>query len=160
MKHKGITLLELIIAISLLVLVIFAGSGIYLSGWRLFRDAQFIAQAQRNAMLPMMHMVKRLKRARVFSTGNLSLNFIANIYEFPSADMGRYEFDPINHQIIYQYGELPQVVWNHIAGFSYSISHGGIVATISITATDNNGNNPYTITSTVEARYGATPPVI
>lgn len=55
-NNRGVTLLELIIAISLLTLIIFAGSSIYLSGMNLSLGAQYATQAHRNAQLAMMHM--------------------------------------------------------------------------------------------------------
>lgn len=57
-NNSGVTLLELLIAMFLIVLIIFTGSGIYLSGMNLSAAAQASAQAYRNAQVALMHMQK------------------------------------------------------------------------------------------------------
>lgn len=176
-KNTGITLIEIIVAISLLTLILLAGGGIYISGWNMFRDAQHTAQSQRNAVLPMTHMAKNLQDAISFTvpapTPNI-LQFVVYSANPPSPTITRrYIFQ--NNQIVYDPDTTDnngneQIIGTHIpsnqnppptATSPFAITHGGIVVTITITAEDNRdqGLNLHTISSTVEARYGATPPV-
>lgn len=179
-KNKGITLLELLIAMSLLILVLFSVSGIYLFGWKMFRNAQLISQTQRNAMVPMMHMVKHLQQAAKFdkpffltSLGKPPPPLILRFYTYtdpPNFNSGptiisEYSYDSTNHQIIY----IPtiggpadtNIIGTHIHGFNFTISHAspynGTVVDIQIASRDNNdlAENEYVLESTAEARYAS-----
>lgn len=170
LNNNGITLMELIVAISLLSLVMFAGTGIYLSGWNLSRDAQAIAQAQRNATLPMIHITKNLKEAIRFgndawvisyfpfqSTSVLEYSSYNTPFDGSTTDKGYYLY---NNSLYYSpndsYGsDTP--IGNNITQFQYTLTHGTgnqLIAQITITATDNNNGNPYTLTTSIEAREG------
>lgn len=172
MTNKSITLIELLIAISLLTLILLAGSGIYLSGWQMFNNAQLIAQAQRNAMIPMAHMVKHLQMATSFSrieatsTTPLQLQFSINTSGTTSTE--RYIFNRNNsNQIEYDVntstgGEQTigrQIVFGTTNPTTFIVSPNRITVNITIIANDNRRTNPYTLSSTIEARYGATPPI-
>ena len=166
-RDKGITLIELFIGISLSILIIFAAGAIWISGWNMFRNAQFIAQTQRNAMVPMAHMAKNLQRATVFTpVGATELRFTVNPLGTSPTDIRRYIFQ--SNQILYDTDTVAggeQIIGIHIPTAQnanpFTISHGGIVVNIRITADDNldQNLNLYTTTSAVEAKYGATPPV-
>lgn len=173
---KGITLLELLIAISLGTLIVLASGAIYLWGWQMFRDAQYIAQAQRKAMVPMMHIVKELQQmAGIFQPAFaielpqeappesiftlihfLTYTTPPNFSDGPT-EHHIYAWDTDLHQILYD----GNIIGNHIANcdFTENQVHGRIIYTIEITATDNNDNNPYTLISNVEARYIVVLPV-
>lgn len=172
---KGITLLELLIAISLGTLIVLASSGIYLSSWQMFREAQYIAQAQRNAMVPMMHIVKELQQmAGIFQPGPaiiigppppepiitlihfLTYTTPPNFSDGPT-EHHIYAWDTDLHQILYD----GNIIGRHITNcdFTENQVHGRIIYTIEITATDNNDNNQYTLISNVEARYIVVLPV-
>lgn len=199
----GITLLELLIAITLLALVMFAGSGIYLSGWNMFRDAQLRAQAARNALIPMMHIMEGIRQAAsecisepaatpdgVFRT----LHFLAydngpwlNFRPPPGGGDGgpaeilmtltNFSRPPHNHRCyafvrnvneIRYYANIDNsnymneqsyvVIGTHITNVTFTVQH-QILVQVNIIATDNNGNNPYNLTSRAEARYSSVPPV-
>lgn len=170
-KTRGITLIEIIVAISLLTLILLAGGGIYISGWNMFRDAQHTAQSQRNAVLPMTHMAKNLQDAITFTVPAPTPNTLQFVEYDGTARAYRFE----NNQIEYDPDTTndngnEQIIGTHIpsdqnpppaATSPFAITHGGIVVTITITAEDNRdqGLNLHTISSTVVARYGATPPV-
>lgn len=139
----------------------------------MFRDAQSTAQAHRNAVIPMAHMVKNLQGAiRLIPQSAVELRFTeyTNILTGQTATR-RYIFDTVNNRIQYDTnitagGE--QIIGTRIrfdapnpTTFVISPTHAGVLVDITITAEDNRGQNQnrYTIRSNVEARYGATPPV-
>lgn len=166
----GFTLLELVIATLLLTLVLSAATGIYLSGWKLFRESQFTAEAQRNATAPMLHIVKRLQTATSFTLqSSTELRFTVNPWGTTPGDIRRYIFQNDNNQILYDTDTINGneiVIGTHISTVTFSVATNGvatngIVATISITSEDNRGQdfNLYTTTTNVTARYGASPPV-
>ena len=67
MKNKsGLTLVELLIAILILAFLALAAGGIYLTGFKMFNEARFSAQAKRNAMIAMSHIEKKLKKFVAF----------------------------------------------------------------------------------------------
>lgn len=168
-KTNGITLIELLIAISLLTLIIFAGSGIYLSGWNMFRQAQSMAQAQRNAMIPMAHMVKNIKDgASALYLSAEAPKFTFFIYGNPP-NFGTRPPDQIAYlhsgtNIIYEISIATghwqfYTIGNHIQDFVLSSDHNNNILNVTITATDNNGNNPYTLTSRIRASYTSIPSI-
>lgn len=160
--NKGITLVELIIAISLLSLVTLTASGIYLSGWNMFRDAQYRCQSQRNAMIPIMRMVNDLQQAQRVEQagGNLQVTFYPIPGDWLTTASRQYQFDNIARQIkcIYQ-NTSEEVIGSHIADMQFGISHNtgtsGIVTNIHINADDSRGlGDYYTIETAVECGYG------
>lgn len=159
----GITLLELIVASSLLTLIVLAGGGIYISGWNMFRDAQFTSQAHRNALLPMAHMVKHLQEAASeFNASGTSLDFMQ--YGTPPTITSRYFFDAGPNRIIY-YPDITApglIIGTNIQSCTFTERHSdtdGIIVVIDITATDSRGQNSYQLLSKVTARYTATPAI-
>lgn len=172
-RHNAITLLELLIAMSLLVLVIIAGSGICVSGLRMSRDTLSRAQSLRNAMAAMMHMAKNLQQCAseyMVMAGNTTMQF--RRYGTPP-DFGalpnirsQYSFDNFLNQIVYNpdvtvVGD-EQIIGSHIQNCTFSEFHTathGTIIEINLTAWDNNNQNPYNIISRVNARYTAVEPV-
>jgi len=171
-KNNAVTLLELIIAISLLTLIVFAAGGIYLSGWRMSRDARFQAQAERNAMIPMMHMVKHLSEKAgnpkmVVGPGYIPPPPFTTIYfnvyndppdfDNPPSGFDSYQWDGDRHQIFFN----TSVIGSHIFYARFEPSHFGAIYNITITARDNNDSedSEYTLNSSVEARYEQVPSV-
>lgn len=167
-KTNGITLIELLIAISLLALILLAGSGIYLSGWQMFRQAQLIAQAQRNAMIPMAHMVKNLQQATYIGSYSHTTTFIKFIMDDNNTpniqtddDTVWYTFDNTAHTITYQVEPYPlpsvtttTTIGTHIDSCSFThVEEYNPLVIVSITATDNSGGNQYALTTTIESRY-------
>jgi len=163
-KDKGVTIIELIIAISLLSLVALTASGIYLSGWNMFRDTQYRSQSQRNAVVPLMHMVRTLKRAvRVVQSG-ANLQFTV----YTGAESGnwapaieQYQFDNSARQIKYidKNGD-EKIIGSHIADMQFSISHdsntSGIITDIYINADDSRDQGDfYTVETAVSCAYGS-----
>lgn len=177
-NNRSVTLIELIIAMSLLTLVILAGSGIYLSGWNIFRDAQAITQAQRNAMVPMAHIVKTMMQGAGFvqsmaveppehpeySITFETYNTPQELFTGPTLP-NYFSFDPDTHQIIYSNTNMasPLIIGVHIhnCAFEPDFNHSETIVNITITARDNN-NNPgseYTTQSRVLQRYMQIPPI-
>lgn len=166
-NNKGVTLLELLVAISLLTLIIFAGGGIYLSGWNMFRDAQYQAQAQQNAMVPMAHIVKKAKEGTMFSGTPSGTPGIYPYFTLTIDDDGTpsdfTDDDTINYALTGTQITCAQTppsgtattttVGTHISSCSFTYGGTNPVADITITATDNQGNNPITLNSSIELRY-------
>lgn len=162
----SITLLELLIAITILTLLVLVGGGIYVSGWNMFREAQFLAQAHRNAVIPMAHMIKHLQGARNFSnTGTTILRFVeyTNIAN-QATTTRRYLYNGTSNQIIYDLDTVnnsgnEQTIGTRITSGTQFTVNANLTATITINATDSRNQNPYTIRSRVEARAGGNPPL-
>jgi type II secretory pathway pseudopilin PulG len=165
-KLRGITLIEILIAISLLTLVIFAGSAIYLSGWNMFRDAQARAQAARNATIPMMHVQKELINyielvpeppAFVAPGATIPFNFRYTVYpdppNFPNPTFIEhiYSYDPDTDQLAFD----SIIIGRNITAFSITenTDHDDLLLNIQLSATDNNGGNTYTLENVVEPRH-------
>lgn len=163
-NNKAITLIELLIAISLLVLIIMAGTGIYLSGWNMFRDAQYISQAHRNALIPMMHITKQLQQGTSIISGTNTSPLIFNI-DFSNtpanlADDHRiaYTFVSASNQITCNRtppsgSATPIFTANYITNCSFTYNSTIPVVRININATDNNGGNTYSLSTSTELRY-------
>lgn len=171
--NKGITLIELLIAIFISTFILLATGGIWLSGWNMFRQSQFTAQSYRNAMVPMAHIVKNLQQATPWN-GNLSnywngraFNSYTNI-EFRIADSNTSsnfaDDDALRYIIIgtnlwCNRTNFPgPVLSNSVVGIRISnatFRYGGTnpVVRITMNSTDNNGSNPYTLNTSVESRY-------
>lgn len=178
-NNKSVTLLELLIAMSLLTLIVFAAGGIYLSGWGMFRDAQLMAQAQRNAMVPMAHMQKHLQQAASdfvnwpgFFGANILFcpvytqvpeqfnshpsNTAAYIYDLDGSDRIRYIDTAENEHIIATHITACNFTVDHILQEDSGASSGTVV-NITITATDNTGQHSYTLNSSVRGLLTAIP---
>lgn len=168
---NGVTLLELLIAISLLTLIIFAGSGIYLSGMNISLDAQYSTQAHRNAQMVMMHIEKFVHNAASSFTinnnnnsGDKTLQFksynidLANPdFSSPPSMLIQYSFDADLHQITFNSGNN-SMVFNHINDCSFETSaNDGVVLKVIVKAEDNKGENVYTLTEHIEAGLTASP---
>lgn len=162
------SLIELFIATSLLALIILAGSGIYLSGWLMSRDAQFMMQAQRNAMGPMAHMEKKMREgANSFSGGTKpGVDVYGSPPDFsqPPTIERVYIYDQNQQTITYTPSSyaVPQqtfIIGRNIQSFNCTTAHSDTILNVTITATDNNGQNPYTLTSSIRATYTSVPPV-
>ena len=160
-KDNGITIIELIIAISLLSLAALTAGGIYLSGWNMFREAQYRSQSQRNAMVPLMHMIRNLKRAvRVEQSGsNLQYTVYPVTGNWTTA-VEQYQFDNSARLIKYINNDGDeQIIGSHIVDAQFSISHdsstGGIITSIYINADDSRDQGDfYTIETAVSSAYG------
>lgn len=170
-KNKAVTLIELLIAISLLTLILLAGTGIYLSGWNLFRNGQLIAQAQRNAVMPMMDITKNLQRGTSLIGGTgaaiQTLSFTIDDNNTPSDltddDTILYTYTtptppattgPITRHTTPPSGPPTTItIANNISACAFTYSDTNPIVTINITATDNNSGNPYILNSTAELRY-------
>lgn len=166
-KYKGVTLIELIIAISLLSLIILSGSGIYLTGWNMLRDAQVITQAQNNAIVPMTHMVKNLRQAAKITgigaeTPYSEIEFIVITditTDPPTTVTRRYKFTAgeIRYFPIYVEDLSPyNVIGKHIMGCNFSGNLDESV-TIKIDAYDNNDDVNYMLKTDIEAPYTSIP---
>lgn len=173
-SNKGVTLLELLIAISLLLLVIMGGSSIYLSGMNLSMGTQGYAQAQRNADIVLLHIDKYARHAAsefYIDKSGYKVRFL--VYDSNNLDsapetISQYEFLTDQGQVIYTPDTSSPntftVISDHIVNCSFSVVHketDGIVLYIEVTATDNKGdlNNSYTLRRTVEATLTASPGV-
>lgn len=167
--NSGVTLLELLIAISLLTLVIFSASSIYLSSSNIYASASGWAKAQSNAQIPMMHIKKYSKDCasnfKIMDNGIVSDNGNAvefrvygNVADPQPTITRRYEFT--NGEIRYRWavgvGEV--VIGKNIRNCVFRIADAdGYLLGVEITAEDNNGDNPYTLTSNISAGSASIP---
>ncbi len=162
-KLQAVTLIELLIAMSLVTLIIFAGSAIYLSGWNMFRDAQSRAQAARNAIIPMMHVKKQLLKYLDISPQGKG-EIPANLFMFPfltytnppnfsnpTREEHLYVYDSDTGLLTFDYNLLA----SHLTAFNitWSDTHGTILLNVSLTATDNSGQYSHQLQSTIEPRH-------
>lgn len=171
--NKGITLIELLIAIFISTFILLATGGIWLTGWNMFRQSQFTAQSYRNAMIPMAHIVKNLQQATPWN-GNLSNYWNGRApgdytdIEF-RIDDGNTPSDFANDDAL-RYIVIGTDLWcnrtnfpgpaptNSVIGIrilNANFIYGGTnpVVGIRMNSTDNNGGNPYTLNTSVESRY-------
>lgn len=158
--NSGLTLLEVLIAISLLVLVIFAGSGIYLSGMNLSADAQYSAQAHRNAQVVMMHIEKTVRQsASEFDIRDGGNRVIFNTYRSGQSDyVFSNETDLITYTPDISHPGDHTVVFNHISNCTFNIiPHDGVVLNVMVEAFDNNNRagNTCRLETSVEAAYSS-----
>lgn len=170
-NNKGFTLLELLIAITLMLVVMSIGGGIYLGGANLASEMVDSSQAHRTAQLAFMHIQKNVRSAASnFSIDSSGESVIyrrysdtTETYTSPSITT-RYEFDSSSGELRY-YSAVPttyEVVSSHIASCNFSVDiTDGVVLSVEITALDNN-NNPdtaCTFSGQVETLYTASPAV-
>lgn len=168
-NNKGVTLLELLIAMSLLTLVMSAGSSIYLSSTNIYTSAGEWAQAQRNAQIPMMHIKKYVKDCASnfeISNNNGTVEFMvfANANDIEPTIRRRYEL--INGTIRYYSNYVDQdslfsIIGQHISSCTFSVPGGGHALEVQITAMDNNDNieGSYALTSRIAAQSASIPAV-
>lgn len=173
-SSSGVTLLELLVAMSLLVLVIFAGSGIYLSGISLSVDAQSSAQAHRNAQIVLMHIEKYVVNcATEFSIkdGNKTLEFgIYNLsspnFASPPIIKSQYKFDATSKTVTFTPDiftpNVNTMIFSHVNDCVFTgIAGDTLVLNVSIKADNNknDGKDIYELRSNISAGLTASPNV-
>ncbi len=171
--NHGVTLLEIVIALAILAIFALSVSGIYLSGWRLFRDAQYRAEAQAAAQAAMAYMVKNLQNtANIFWVENITgqqYALYAQNYTEGSPEFGqlppniqRYHWDGNNLIYTNYTGWASQdtaIIGKYITEFAPVTTHESTVVEINITAEDSRGENPFELFSRIHARGTAAPSV-
>lgn len=141
----------------------------------MFRNAQFIAQAQRNALVPMMHIVKNLKKRAAKQEvvwgppiiPSPETYLIFRTYSTPPdfsepTEIHSYIWNFWNeNQEMYAIYYSNAVIGKHIINCKFTTHpiHESALYEIEITATDYNGNNPYTLKTRIAPRYMSIPPV-
>lgn len=165
-NKAGVTLIELLIAMSLTVVIMSAGGGFYLSFANMTNDAITSTQAQRNAHIALMHIENNIRNAasEFIINGNI-LKYRryagADIYSGPTI-ICEYEYNANLGQIVFRNPPNQIIVSNHIYGCSFSkYQDDGIVLQVEITARDNNDNpnSEYTLSTNIEAMNTASPSV-
>ena len=172
-NNSGVTLLELLIGISMMTMVIFAGSSMYLSGMSLSVDAQESAQAHRNAQILLMHIEKYVQDAatnfKVLDAGNnvvtLGTKVVFKTYNAASPDFSnppsiskQYTFNTTAKTVTYSSGS-ETIIFRHISGCTFEANELGLK--INITALNNKDNNAssYELKSNISAGLTAYPNV-
>lgn len=168
-KNKdGVTLLELMIAIGLIVTVMSFGSGIFLSQDNLSRDLINSTQVHRNAQLALMHIDKNVRNAA--SGFSISTDGTTLSYRRYSGATDIYSEPSITSQYVFTSGELRyysdttsssySVVSNNIQNCTFSITPtDGVVLHIEVAAVDENGENACTLNTDIEATTTSSPSV-
>lgn len=175
-RNDGITLIEIMLALVIMVFVISAGSGWYLSNNNMAQGMITNSSAFRNAQIATMHIEKNVRDAASnfhidSSTGNLTLTYriyrdALDVYSGPSITC-RYEFDSTAGEIRYypDLGASPatyNIVSSHITNCNLSIeSLDGVVLHIEITALDNEDGpeSACTLSTCIEATATSSPAV-
>jgi prepilin-type N-terminal cleavage/methylation domain-containing protein len=175
-ENKGVTLIELMIAISLLTLIMAMGSGIFLSANNMAEAMINAPQAQCNAQDAIMHIEKNVCKAAsnfdiVNRNGNKILTYMTyrntiDIYSTPTVK-SQYVFDSVARQLKYYYDinlnpNAFAVVANHISDCTFTTdANVGVVLQVSVRAFDNanNTDSAYTVNTQVEAVNAASPAV-
>lgn len=174
-KSTGFTILELLIALSLLILILSFGGGIYLSGDSLARAMVNFSQAHRNAQLALMHIEKNVRNAGSefeieLLTNGVRLRYLrygglTDIYTTPTI-ISEYLFDSTLGQIIYtpdiSTPDNSTLVSGHITNCSFDVvPTDGVVLEVEVTALDNNDNpeNSVTLSTQVQTALTASPSV-
>lgn len=174
--NKGVTLLELLIAMSLLILVLFAGSGVYLSNASIYEDARQFSQAQRNAQIPIMHIKKYVKDCasnfRILNNDGMinavgsTVEFMifANANDIEPIIRRRYELTDgmVRYYVNYADQNSPfSIIGQHISNCTFSAPGDGHVLEVQITGMDNNDNieGSYSLTSRIAAQAASSPAV-
>jgi type II secretory pathway pseudopilin PulG len=172
-SNSGVTLLELLVAMSLMVLVIFAGSGVYLSGMNLSVDAQSSAQSHRNAQIVLMHIEKYVANcATGFSLldSNKTLEF--GVYN-PSAPnfasspiiKSQYKFDDSTKTVTFtpdmSTPSVNTMIFSHVNDCVFTATGDSSVLKVSVKAENNknDGKDIYELQSNVSAGLTASPNV-
>ena len=179
-NNSAMTLMELLIAITILAVIILSMGGIFLSGLRLSQDTQAMAQAQRNALLAMAHIKKQISQSAAsdfFVTGQTLTFGVISPHQYDPSDPATnpnivYTFSPDpQNTLSYTVGTgTPILIATHIAGCIFTVSpgnHNECMVTANITGTDNNETkNPdgsfkytYTLSADIGAPYSSIPAV-
>jgi prepilin-type N-terminal cleavage/methylation domain-containing protein len=162
-NNRGLTLLEIMIAISLIGLITAGTSGVFLSFSNIANGAVDSGSAQRNAQIAIMHIQKNASLAASgFDPIDSFKNKVGykifggnNIYFEPTL-VRRYEF--ANNQIRYYPDDI--IVVNHIQNCVFEVVD-NVMLSVTITALDRN-NNPetaYTTSTLVSATAAPSLPV-
>lgn len=163
-NNSGVTLLEILIAISILTLVLFAGSGIYISGMNLSLNAQRMAQAYRNAQVAMMHIEKNVRDAGSnfdILDGGSTLRF--DVYTGGPMIRREYRLEgtPLNRMRFTDSSRPTEIViFGHIANCNFDITPtDGVILNVRIDAFDNGNRaeNIYVLDTSIEAEFTASP---
>lgn len=169
MKKRGVSLIELIIAIAILTMVVFAAGGILLTGWKMFRGSKYDAQAQRNAMLPLIHIQKTINESIRAENDNNNNRLICDIYTdittLTTATVNYY-YDGTNMHIVCDDG-INNITrrFQNINSFTFQVGHSGTdntgtVVDVEIVATDNDVQSThYKTHATTHTRAGAALPI-
>lgn len=166
-NNSGVTLLEILMAMSLLMLILFAGGGIYISGMNLSLNAQYSTQAYRNAQLVMMHIEKNVRdAASSFTIGGNGGTLEFKTYNIDQPDFShaplvtrRYTFNTNSEQITFTSGGN-SIAFNNIHDCRFEkFQNDGVVLRVTVEATDNRGSNTYKLSQCIEARFTASPSV-
>jgi prepilin-type N-terminal cleavage/methylation domain-containing protein len=171
MKNKrGVTLIELLIAISLLVVIMTLGTGIYLSGTNLSADMVNTSQAHRTAQIAFMHVQKHVREsACINALTSTELHFnsfsgVSDIYSSPSIE-SKYEYDSTSSEMRFYPDRSDtsnyELVAAHISGCTFTEDPSGICVSVEITALDNNdtAESACTFSGDVQLMCGPSQPV-
>ena len=162
-KPLGLTLMELLIAITILSVVCFVGSSVFLSGSKMHTDALELMQAQTNAQLALMHIRKNVTNTKTeFKISNNSKT--VEYMLMGATAVSQYFYDEGKKIIKYLADRNDPskyfIVANNIASCTFDIQSGeGIVLHVDITSTDNSGKNNYNLESRIQANAAAMPPI-
>ena len=168
MKNNiAFTLLELLMAMSLLVLVVMAGTCLFLNSTKMFQQASDSAKAQRNAQIVLMHMERYIKSSATalkISNNNKTLAFktyAADLSDFSSSvfEDNKYEFvaNKDTGGIVFTSGEAT-IVFNNIKDCSFELPEDDWpLLNINIAAMSDRGTSTYCLSSQVGAEYSAAP---
>ena len=168
MKNNiAFTLLELLMAMSLLVLVVMAGTCLFLNSTKMFQQASDSAKAQRNAQIVLMHMERYIKSsATVLKISNNSKTLAFKSYAVDSPDFSsnpieekKYEFvaNKDTGEIVFTSGEDTRVFGN-IKDCSFEIPEDDWpLLKINIAAMNDRGTSAYCLSTQVGSEYSAAP---
>lgn len=166
--NNGVTLIELLISMSLLTLIVFSGSSIYLSGMNMSVDAQYSAQANMNAQLVMMHFEKYVRVAAtefdipndntlIFKTYNI------NFPDFSNDPLVKVKYLFEDDSITFtseEKGNVETFVFKNIHDCKFeTFANDGVVLKVTLETMDNNDTNISKLTSYIKAELTASPSV-
>lgn len=175
-NNNGVTLLEILIAITLMVSVLFAGGGFYLSGINLSENLSNFCQANRHAQIALMHIENVRYAASEFDIAGrdidgdgindaiLRYKIFADASETEPSIICEYSFRTNSGRIICTPDiSTPTdsvIVSEHIDDCVFRIMPtDGVVLHVEVTALDSNDNadNACTLSTDIEATQTASP---
>jgi type II secretory pathway pseudopilin PulG len=167
-NNKGITLLEVIIAMTISILVMTFITGIYLSSASIMKDDS--TNADRVAQIVSMHMTKNLRfAASNFAItknspekNDVTLRFRVNADPMDSASItSSYVFDSSRNEILYypSSGSAAILISRNISGVSFTPDLAGPGIQVNITASTGNGKSEFTAKTYIQPVNTAYPAV-
>lgn len=132
-RDKGFTLLEVVIAMTLLSIVLLAGNQLLFSGLKSWIHGEEQIDVVQNMRVGMDFMTREIRSATGVKTANSSYIIITVLnYDFSTGDV-RYQYDNVDKELERKEGSSsPQPVSSRISGLTFSYDSGNPIKWVGI----------------------------